>query len=695
MANLPGLIIKISADTREASQALNRIDGKMSSFQNTMKGVAIAAAAAFSVDAIRRYATEAVNLASAFEQAEGAAQQLFGGAGAEKASEWAETTAANLGLSAVKAIEAQTAIGAFARQAGLAGEEAVTFTQDMVVAAADMAAAFGGDVQTAVEALGSAFRGSFNPIERYGILIKATSVDAEAAALGFEKIGNSFSAQAKVLATTSLIEKQNQMLGVVGQNAREADTYAGATQRLNAKMEDLQLTLGQGLLDGFGSVGQATGDFSQALDDLKPLVRDVGEAAGDFAKDLVFLGGKLASASGWIDDLLAPLEKADGAFGFVGDAVNRFGQSLRAHYNPVGYFSDAIRGLTGQTEDVVEAQRAAADANAALYAGYAANSARAKINAAEVLKLGSAYEKAAAGAKAFLDSTGNRVLYNTVAAQVRDINKAAKESEETFTRTGGAASKAAEEIKKLKDASFDLGDVLIDVDVKAKKANASLVDAYKDKLKDLENAAKAYKEAVANAIEATQKQVDDYRGSLNETFLGVNLDDFVTTTDDGTTIFDSAAFQQWLGDKEEIRKALSPMLGQIPQVWAEQILGMGNDAALATLNWITNSAGEVSELQRNMDTLALNTENTLTGPMSEAMRSTFWEAQQEGINAAKEKVKEEAAEFKKWVRSKLKTKITIDIEYREINSPPAAASSGGAVRQVQQFEALNGTSWRV
>jgi hypothetical protein len=59
------------------------------------------------------------------------------------------------------------------------------------------------------------------------------------------------------------------------------------------------------------------------------------------------------------------------------------------------------------------------------------------------------------------------------------------------------------------------------------------------------------------------------------------------------------------------------------------------------------------------------------------------------IEEAKKRIKEEKEAFQKFVRRQLKTKITIDVEYREVNRPSSVISA------INSYENNNGTTWRV
>ena len=84
--------------------------------------------------------------------------------------------------------------------------------------------------------------------------------------------------------------------------------------------------------------------------------------------------------------------------------------------------------------------------------------------------------------------------------------------------------------------------------------------------------------------------------------------------------------------------------------------------------------------------------------MGEAWATIGGESASKLISSAQQKIKDESADFKRFVRKQLKTTVTIDVRYNYINPPgsPGAPSGSGrsAVREIQNYERLNGRSWR-
>jgi hypothetical protein len=137
-------------------------------------------------------------------------------------------------------------IGALLKGNGLTIEDTADKTKDLVRLAGDLAATFGGPTSDAVSAISSLLRGERDPIERYGVSLK--QVDVNARMLEDAKNGLVFESEreASINATLGLLYEKT--TDAQGQAAREADSYAAVTARLNAKFEDMSAEIGTALL---------------------------------------------------------------------------------------------------------------------------------------------------------------------------------------------------------------------------------------------------------------------------------------------------------------------------------------------------------------------------------------------------------------------------------------------------------------
>lgn len=227
-------------------------DGKQarSDFSRTGKaagklGTAMKAGAALGVAAVGALAFEAIKSASATEQALGASEKVFGKF-ADSVQAKATKAANAVGLSKSDYLDLANVIGTQLKNAGTPMDQLAGKTDKLVNQAADMAAVFGGSTADAVAALSSAMKGELDPIERYGVSIKKSDVNARLAAKGLDKLeGNALKA-AEQQALLGLINEQT--ADSTGAFADEANTAAGVGQRSAAVWENVKSTLGAGLL---------------------------------------------------------------------------------------------------------------------------------------------------------------------------------------------------------------------------------------------------------------------------------------------------------------------------------------------------------------------------------------------------------------------------------------------------------------
>lgn len=610
------LTVYLAADIGKFKRELRAADRETQGFAGGLKdklGPALLAAGAAAGAVALKVGADAIQMGSAFEQAAGAADQLFGEAGSAAAQSWADQTATSMGLSMQAAIDAQNAFGAFALQAGKIGEDAVGWTQQLTQSAADLSAAFGGDVTEAVAAMSSAFRGSGEPLERYGVIITQNAVNAEAAALGFEKVAGSFDQQAKVLATTSLIQKQMDLLGVTGQNAREADTFAGATSRVTAQIEDLQTILGLGILDGMGNFGSSANDVSDALVKLEPLVRKTGEAIGSSISDYITLAGAVV-------DLGDAVQGLGDSFGPIGAIVDAVGTTVYRWANPISYTMDVFGrgeeiiddfGTTAKNtgavskkaaSDVVALGSSALDAGRAALAGAGGFYAfwQAALNAEKAAREASSMSGTVLGAidEGFLKGPDPDAIrrMNAFQAEINKVNEALAGSGGSSGKSGGAAGAAD----------------------KAAKTMESLREG-------LALSTTAFEEQ-AQAVKKAEEQLTAYADSISKGLLGgINLDEVFDPKDAAATLANFtdqianvtafstklADFGTQLGDTEGAKLLLS------------QVLALGYDAGSTFIDSLTaETAGNlVSQLDAAI--LQANATGYLLG-------ETFF---REGVNA--------------------------------------------------------------
>lgn len=196
-------------------------------------------------------------MAASAEQNAGAVETVFGGA-AGKVEDYASRAANAVGLSASSYNELSAVTGTALKSAGVPFDQLAQKNDELITRGADLASVFGGTTAEAVGAMGAAFRGEFDSLERYGLTLTASAVETELAARGQDKLTGSALEAAKKQATMDLIMQQS--AGSAGNFAKEADTAAGAQERQSAAFADAGAKLGEVLLPAMTTMASlATG----------------------------------------------------------------------------------------------------------------------------------------------------------------------------------------------------------------------------------------------------------------------------------------------------------------------------------------------------------------------------------------------------------------------------------------------------
>ena len=264
-------------------------------------GVFTGIAAAAVTSQIGGFITGSISAASNLQQAVGGVNAVFKD-NAQTVLDWGKTNAASFGLSQRAFNELAAPLGAMLKNSGASMDEVANRTIELTKRASDMAATFGGPVEDAMTAISAALRGETDPIERFGVSVKAADIEAKALAMGLVDVSvntlavkdaqidaekaqrelteaqkehgkksieareaavdlekaqaklkeamagsaGEVSSAAKQQAAYALIMEQT--ADAAGQNAREMDSEAGAAARLRAERENAQAQLGEKLL---------------------------------------------------------------------------------------------------------------------------------------------------------------------------------------------------------------------------------------------------------------------------------------------------------------------------------------------------------------------------------------------------------------------------------------------------------------
>lgn len=257
---------------------------------------------------------ESVTAASDLQQSSGAAAAVFGGAYA-KISDAARTSAKDVGLSSSAYQQMAATLGAGLKNQGI--EDFAGSTQKVIGLGADLAAQFGGDTASAVEAIGSLMRGEADPIERYGVTIKQSAVSAKLAEQGLGGLEGAAKTQAEAQARLALLFEQTGQ--AQGTFSRESDTLAGAQARVAAQTEDLKAKVGSALLPAVTAVTQAIGGAMDGSNLLGQAFRVVGDIISAYVTPII---ARIKDGFGQLKDAV---DKATGGSDKTRDMMEKVG----------------------------------------------------------------------------------------------------------------------------------------------------------------------------------------------------------------------------------------------------------------------------------------------------------------------------------------------------------------------------------
>ena len=168
-----------SAD-HEAQQAAKT---SSSLFSSTFKRALVAGGGLLGGITLFGGVKEALTAAGDLEQSVGAVDSVFKGS-AEQMHMWAAAASTSVGISANEYNQFASVLGSMLKNAGTPMEELGGKTNKLIALGADLASMYGGTTADAIEAISAALRGDMDPIERYGISLKAAMLTQEGLNLG-------------------------------------------------------------------------------------------------------------------------------------------------------------------------------------------------------------------------------------------------------------------------------------------------------------------------------------------------------------------------------------------------------------------------------------------------------------------------------------------------------------------------------
>ncbi len=321
-------------------------------------------------------AKKLVDAAAELEQAVGGTAAVFGSA-SDAVSEFSKNAAQLAGLSENAARTLTSRLGASLKGVGLTSQEAAKQSIFLAQTGADLAATLGGSAEEAVTALGAALRGEFDPLERFGIALKASDIAAKAVSMGLAENANDVSQYAKGQAALALITEKSAF--AQGQFARESNTAAGAAAIARAESQNTAADLGRSLLPIYTKISEVVGAVAKAFGALPgPIQTGIVAIAG-----IALVAKPATEAIKALSDIMralpAALNKTSESMIGYGGAVTSIGKTQETLAKQTPNVTSAFNGVTAALGAVGLAVTAAT----ILFAIYNGEQERVKKNAKE------------------------------------------------------------------------------------------------------------------------------------------------------------------------------------------------------------------------------------------------------------------------------------------------------------------------
>lgn len=300
-----------------------------------------------------------VALASDLNETVSKSQVVFG-KGAAAVQAFAEQAAKSMGQSTQTALDGANAFAIYGQSAGKTGDALVQFSTGLTKLASDVGSFSNVDPAQVIQDFGSALRGEFDPVEKYGILLNDAVVREEALRLKIVKTTkDALTPQQRVLAVQSLLYKQTAL--AQGDFARTSDGLANQQRIIQAQMQNLRTEIGSAFIPAWSSVahtlsGQVLPQLQQLWAVHGPQVAAVVQRMADkfdaWVKtvDWGALSAKVGAFFSSLQGGIPTTDQVTGKAAALGAKVRELWAELQKGTSGGGEYSKTLQSLKDSTE---------------------------------------------------------------------------------------------------------------------------------------------------------------------------------------------------------------------------------------------------------------------------------------------------------------------------------------------------------
>jgi hypothetical protein len=239
--------------------------------------------------------------------------------------------AADIGLSQKDAAKASVFLGSVLKQSGFSMADVTTETQKLVSLGVDLAATYGYDVQEALLGMTALFRGEYDPIEKFGVAMKQSEINAELAARKLTHLTGAARRNAEQVIRMELLYQR--AADATGAFTGQSGNLFVEQKRVQAQFENMQATIGQQLLPVMVNLTES----------LRPLIEYLGPLISKAVEGSLPI---LESIVDFITDLSDKTTLAGGSFDFLIGVVGATVSSFKDLYTIFEPLILLVGGLT-------------------------------------------------------------------------------------------------------------------------------------------------------------------------------------------------------------------------------------------------------------------------------------------------------------------------------------------------------------
>lgn len=272
----------------KAKTTFTSFNASVNDLQRNLSGLVLPSAAI--VGGMAYIGKKAGDLASEAEQNLGAVQAVFKEF-ADDVVEKSAKAAKAVGLSESNYQQFSVVVGSLIKNMGVPMEQVTGLTTGLIEKAADLASMFGGTTSEAIEAITSLLKGARDPIEKYGVSINESVLQAKMLEMGLGGLSGEAERNGKLQAVLALLNDQT--ADSMGNFAAEVDTTQHKQQVANATWQDASAALGDALLPALSFVADAFTDLSNFVQDHTTLTVTLMAVIGGLAAAILLVNGAL------------------------------------------------------------------------------------------------------------------------------------------------------------------------------------------------------------------------------------------------------------------------------------------------------------------------------------------------------------------------------------------------------------------